>query len=226
VAGVQLLSWSDEVGIRTTTTDGEGRYRLELRVGTHALGVSAPFYGEETRAVEVKEGGQQLHLDLSLKSGRARVAPGALSIPSDQAPVTRFTMDNPGTREVYFDLYAARGSGEEELEALPWIRIEPQSGTLAPGAQQTFTVTVDRAAVPPGSHQASILIWTDTPWDNSIRLPLQLVVADRAAPPVPGRGGSGSFGELRAPSRGDLKQGWRSSAKPIPEGPAPGDRAP
>jgi subtilisin family serine protease len=224
VAGVQLLAWSDELGVRTTLTDGEGRYRLELRVGLHAVGASAPYYGEETRAVQMAQG-QAVQMDLALKSGRAQVAPASLAIPSNQPPTATFTLENRGTRAIFFDLHATRGASDEEFEDLPWVRFEPQSGNLAPGAQQTFTVNVDRAALDPGSHHISVVVWTDTPVDTSLRLPLNLVVADHAAPPPTGRGGSGGLGELRAPSRGRHKQAWGTSPQPLIEATAAPTRA-
>ncbi len=214
--GVQLLSWSDEAGVRTTTTDSEGRYRLELRVGSHSVGASAPYYGEQTRQVSVVQG-EALHLDLALTSGRAQVAPAALTIASDRAPAsTSFTLENHGTREVAFDAHALASAEDEQADDLPWVQIQPASGTVPPGTQQTFTVTADRDKLSPGSYQAQIVLWTDTPSSSAIRLPLAVVVAG-PVPPAPGRAGSAAFGELRAPGRAQQKRAWLSFPQPAIE---------
>src|SRR6185295_5607735 len=99
-------------------------------------------------------------------SGRARVAPAALSIPSDRSATVLFTLENHGTREAAFDVHAYADL-DDEPEDLPWVRIQPDSGTVPPGGRQTFAVTADRSRLSPGSYQGQVVIWTDTPETGS-----------------------------------------------------------
>ena len=161
LGNVHLLAWNEALGSRTTFTDEQGRYRLELRVGLHAVGVYSPSYGEETRAVQVGEG-QSQQLDVSLKSGRALLAPAALDLGGARGGRAVFTVANRGSRDLTFEVGKAPASepsgGEEPAEGeVPWLSVSPRDGTVAPGEERTVEVTVDRSMLPAGVHLARLL---------------------------------------------------------------------
>jgi hypothetical protein len=205
LGGVHLLAWNEALGSRTTYTDHEGRYRLELQVGLHAVGIHAPNYGEETRAVQVAQG-DSLRLDLALKSGRVVIAPPTLDFSDDRSSQAVFTLTNTGSRELSFDVGTGTGRGEE-LDGPPqtaWLSVFPQTGTLAPGAQQLFTVSIGRALLPPGQHLATLAIWTDTPAGQTLQVPVSVSVVTRE--PSPGRLPPPRLGNLQPPSPAQQKR--------------------
>jgi subtilisin family serine protease len=207
--GVQLLAWNEATGSRTTFTDQEGRYRLELRVGLQALGIYGPSYGEETRAVTVAEG-DSLRLDVALRSGRPTVAPAALDFPAGDVRWQRFTLTNTGSRELSYDIASADPDGSEA--GSPWLSARPASGVLAPGAQQSIEVFVDAANLPAGEHRGQFLVWTDTP-ATQLFVPVSLTVPP-PPPARPHRLPPAFLGGLRTPAPAQHKRGWNALSAP------------
>jgi subtilisin family serine protease len=207
--GVQLLAWNEATGARSTFTDGDGRYRLEMRVGLQALGIYGPSYGEETRAITVAQG-DSLRLDVALRSGQPAVAPAALDFPAGDLPWRRFTLTNTGTRELSYDIASA--DLEVNEAGTPWLSARPGNGVLAPGEQQIIEVFVDAANLPVGQHRGQLLVWTDTP-ATVLTVPVSLSVA----PPPPARAHRlppAFLDVLRTPNPAQQKRGFHALSAP------------
>jgi Malectin domain/Viral BACON domain len=64
----------------------------------------------------------------------------------------------------------------EPVLDLPWLSESPGSGTLAPGASQAVTVTVDTTGMEPGVYRACILIVSNDPRRPRLQVPVTLTV--------------------------------------------------
>jgi hypothetical protein len=219
MGNVHLLAWNEALGVRTTYTDDQGRYRLELKVGLHALGVYAPSYGEETRAVQVAEG-ESVRLDVSLKSGRALLAPAALDLTAERVGWASFTLSNRGSRALSFEVTPAPAGGEEGGDPpagdVPWLSVSPPGGTLAPGEDRGFQVTVDPSLLSPGLHVARLLVWTDAPDGHRLQVPVNFLVLP-PRPIVPRKAAPATLRELRPPGAAEQKRGASGSRSPTIE---------
>lgn len=67
-------------------------------------------------------------------------------------------------------------------EELGWLAVEPESGEVEPGENQSLDVTVDTQGLPPGDYGAHIVIDSNDPRRSTVVLPLTLVVRDVEAP--------------------------------------------
>ncbi len=220
--GVYLLAWNEATGVRATYTDADGRYRLEMQVGLQSVGIYAPSYDEETRAVQVDEG-EARRLDLSLRSGRATIAPRSLGFSDGYSRFTVFSLGNTGSRDLSFEVSAGPaqggdgdGDGGDPSREIDWLTVSPPSGTVAVGGQQAIEVILDRTALPPGRHRANLLIWTDTPGGHSLAVPVEVVILPRQplqARQVP----PASLDDLRAPSSAQQKRGLEPAFRPRSE---------
>ncbi|HEU4347225.1 MAG TPA: malectin domain-containing carbohydrate-binding protein, partial [Actinoplanes sp.] len=59
---------------------------------------------------------------------------------------------------------------------VPWLSVTPGSGTLAPGASQAVTVTVDTTGLQPGVYRARVVILSNDPRNPLLQVPVTLAV--------------------------------------------------
>jgi subtilisin family serine protease len=59
---------------------------------------------------------------------------------------------------------------------VPWLTVDPTAGTVAPGQEQTITVTVEATDLGPGSYGAQVVVDTDDPALPRILVPVALQV--------------------------------------------------
>jgi subtilisin family serine protease len=64
----------------------------------------------------------------------------------------------------------------EPVTDIPWLSENPSSGTLAPGASQDITVTVDTTGLAPGFYRARIIIRSNDPRNPRLQVPVSLIV--------------------------------------------------
>jgi len=64
----------------------------------------------------------------------------------------------------------------EPVVDIPWLSENPSSGTLAPGASQDITVTVDTTGLAPGFYRARIIIRSNDPRNPRLQVPVSLIV--------------------------------------------------
>jgi subtilisin family serine protease len=67
-------------------------------------------------------------------------------------------------------------SGVPSFSDVPWLTVDPVSGTLAPGASQTVTVTIDTTGLQPGAYLASLFLQSNSGAGASQRIPVSLLV--------------------------------------------------
>jgi malectin (di-glucose binding ER protein)/BACON domain-containing protein len=67
-------------------------------------------------------------------------------------------------------------SGVPAFSDVPWLSVDPSSGTLAVGKSQTLTVSVDTTGLTPGVYLASIFVRSNSGRENRLRIPVSLIV--------------------------------------------------
>jgi hypothetical protein len=67
-------------------------------------------------------------------------------------------------------------SGVPAFSDVPWLSESPTSGTVAPGASQNVTVTVDTHGMTPGVYQATLTFRTDSGRQPNLSVPVRLIV--------------------------------------------------
>ena len=67
-------------------------------------------------------------------------------------------------------------SGVPAFSDVPWLSESPISGTVAPGASQNVTVTVDTHGMTPGVYQATLTFRTNSGRQPNLSVPVRLIV--------------------------------------------------
>lgn len=75
-----------------------------------------------------------------------------------------------------FGLAIAKPSLCTRPQDIPWLSINPTSGTTAPGASSAVTVTLDPSALGAGCYTANVCLFSDDPQQERTVLPVEFVV--------------------------------------------------
>ncbi|HEX5013824.1 MAG TPA: carboxypeptidase regulatory-like domain-containing protein [Candidatus Limnocylindrales bacterium] len=67
-------------------------------------------------------------------------------------------------------------SGLPTFSDVPWMTVEPESGSVAPDSQQDLTVTVDATGLEPGVHRGIVILQTNDPALGNVQVPVVLTV--------------------------------------------------
>jgi subtilisin family serine protease len=67
-------------------------------------------------------------------------------------------------------------SGLPNFSDVPWLSVDPTSGTVDPDGSQALTVTVDTTGLAPGVYHAVVVIQTNDPDNANMQIPVTLVV--------------------------------------------------
>ena len=67
-------------------------------------------------------------------------------------------------------------SGLPNFSDVPWLSVDPTSGTVDPDASQALTVTVDTTGLASGVYHAVVVIQTNDPDNSNMQVPVTLVV--------------------------------------------------
>lgn len=160
------------VQVDTAPADGAGG-------GASALPAAAPGSGRHGAALgqAVRPGpAASLSAGASPGSSAGSVAPGRLTVTANEVSgQILITLVNGG------DTATAWQSGTDAR----WLRLNQESGTLAPGGRVTLLVTVDQGSLPQGAWRAQIVF---SPADTVV------VLQGPGAAPASGGGGGGRRG--------------------------------
>ncbi|QAT83776.1 S8A family peptidase [Corallococcus coralloides] len=96
---------------RSATTNAQGRYRLQLPLGTYGLAVSAVNYETESGGVRLSVDDEVVNRDWTLRTARAVVSPPVLEfiVPAGQRRVRTLTLSNTGSAPLRWELAEAGG---------------------------------------------------------------------------------------------------------------------
>ena len=81
-----------------------------------------------------------------------------------------------------------------------WVTLKLSGGTLQPGASQPLVVVVDGAALPPGTHSATLTISTPGTQTSLTRVPITLIVETSALTNAPPETSNGPGNVLSVPA--------------------------
>ncbi|RKH09186.1 hypothetical protein D7V97_17365 [Corallococcus sp. CA053C] len=119
---------------RVATTNAQGRYRLQLPLGTYGLAVSAPNYGTESGGVRLSVDEEVVNRDWVLRTARAVLTPTVLEfiVPPGQRRTLPLTLGNTGSAPLKWEL-AEAGGEQVRLTSLRSrvrnLKAEPNSRT-------------------------------------------------------------------------------------------------
>lgn len=162
----------------TTTTHPDGTYLLRLPVGTHTVTAQAHGYLERAvTGVQITED-QTTTQDFPLDP----VPIMAVNPPEltswqhpDETISHTFTIGNDGAADLEWSIAddgAACGSAGTPL----WVTVDPPTGSVAPGEEQTVAVTFDSADLPDGEVLGDICVVGNDPSQPSLVVVLTLLV--------------------------------------------------
>jgi hypothetical protein len=76
-------------------------------------------------------------------------------------------------------------------EDVPWLSVDPTSGSVAPGGSATLEVTVDTTGLEPGLYRARVLVASNDPRTPAVQVPVTVLVP--AYQVAVDSGGTGSY---------------------------------
>lgn len=159
-ATVQVL---DDAGrtIKTITTAEDGSYGAQLVLGSYTFRASASNYSTVSVDIDLAVEDAVEAQDFVLETARAEIDRDALNyiVPVGESRRKTLTLSNTGTLDLVWD---ACIMDFRLCPPVPWLTIEPSSGTLAPGASIEVEVEVDGAAAGVGIYDATMAFVTNS----------------------------------------------------------------
>ena len=67
-------------------------------------------------------------------------------------------------------------SGVPAFSDVPWLDVDPDSGTLAPGESEELTITVDTTGLEPGVYTAAVVLVTNAGRQPRVTIPIRILV--------------------------------------------------
>jgi subtilisin family serine protease len=150
VSGTEVRALQNGVVVRTATTNGIGRYRMQVPVGSYVVQAGAGGYGQKEVPVTVGLN-QIVTVDFALQTARGEVTPPTveLVLKVDQIRKRTLTLKNTGTLPMDFQIAESGGKPQSVVST---ARIARREG-FNPHATST------RGLLPPGVRLAG---WTPT----------------------------------------------------------------
>ncbi len=178
IAGATIRALQDGAVVRETTTDADGRYRVQLPLGTYTIEASATNYSTETAEVVLDQENEVVTQDFALRAARAEVTPEALEFivsPGEQRSKT-LTLTNTGTLDLQWEAQevlvaaAANAGNVKQLAKGVSSRTAPAGYKPTPtkSVLQGEPVLVFQDALPWGSNAlAQVLTANGIPFDTA-----------------------------------------------------------
>ncbi|HEX5749558.1 MAG TPA: carboxypeptidase regulatory-like domain-containing protein [Archangium sp.] len=124
IAGATVRALAGGTVVRQVTTGADGRYRLQLFLGTYTLEASAPNYVTGTDTVTLSTDGEGVTRDWVLRTARAVITPTVLEfiVPRGERRTQYLTLSNTGSAPLEWRL---RETGGERASVVPRRRPTP-----------------------------------------------------------------------------------------------------
>ncbi len=116
-------------------------------------------------------------LDQTSSAGRSWIGTYTIGNPPNPPPLPATylwgTIDSFG----FPGNWMIRGFGTQASDC-PWLAASPTSGVIFPGGSKTVDVAVDAQGLAPGAYECRLVILSNDPDENSISIPVTLIVED------------------------------------------------
>ncbi len=187
ISGAEVRALQNGAVVRAARTNAQGRYRLQLPVGSYLIETGPTNYPTRQQPVTVALD-QTVTVDFALPTARAEVKPATLSlvVPTDQVRTRALTLTNTGSLDLTFQINEAGGQRQLTIATARLPR-DPSADPNAPTTRALFVPgpkiagwapsaagNVVRSFVPAGVGQA---------W--GIGLASNLWVSDSGGAPMP-----------------------------------------
>jgi hypothetical protein len=118
LAGATVRAFAGDRVVREITTGEDGRYRMQLFLGTYTLEASAPNYVPRKGTVTLTRDGEVVTRDWELRTARAELSPTVLEliVPRGEQRTRRLLLRNTGTAPLEWQLHES-GGGQVLLPA-------------------------------------------------------------------------------------------------------------
>ncbi|MGY6631544.1 MAG: S8 family serine peptidase [Wenzhouxiangella sp.] len=195
--GIENLNSTQPITINLYTLDGTFNTANLTQIGTATESLAAQQLTLVTIPVEglVPEGGT-LVVEIAPPdlSGVAAFFPGSNSA-GETAPSyirapgcgiaqpTAFAGIGFPQVQLVLSVTGEVAGGAPSCELPSWVSVNPTSGNVAPGGNQTVSVTLDSGGLTPGSFDANLCIGSNDPDNSLVEVPLSLVVEALLSPP-------------------------------------------
>jgi hypothetical protein len=162
VVGATVRALQDGAVVRETTTNADGRYRLQVPLGTYTIEASAQNYSTGTAEATIDEENEVVTRDFELRGARAEVDPASLEFivpPGEQRDQT-LTLTNTGTLDLVWEAQELPVAANTNAGKVQALANGGNSRTPAKGYKPTATKTVLQGG--------PVLVFQDAlPWDSA-----------------------------------------------------------
>jgi subtilisin family serine protease len=162
LAGATVQATQNGNVIRQATTDADGFYRMQMRLGTYTVTASKTDYGSQSAPIVLNQEDQTITQDFSLQTARGEVAPNSLQfvIPPNQSRTKTLTLRNTGTLPMSWET-AETGGSQVHTSSTIGLTKDPGYNTNSVTTQGLYTVSTPPGWSPTSPGQV-IRSWTPT----------------------------------------------------------------
>lgn len=174
VAGAQVRARLDGVVVRQATTGDDGRYAFGLPLGTYDIEVTRTLYSPESARVTLDTAGAEVPVDFALRTPHITVAPPSIetTLPPGAQETYDLTLDNHGSADGAFQVHAS---------SLPWLSVDPSSGTLQPGESTAVSLRLDATWLAPGEYPVALEVTSNSARQRAVEVPVRVTVPEVTA---------------------------------------------
>ncbi len=146
VAGGSVRAVQGGAAVASTTSDKNGFYRLQLRLGSYTIEPAITNYQGDPVDVGLNTEDAFLAQDFSLRTGRADVSPNKFEfiVPADQKRTRTITLNNTGSADLAFEIKEA-GGGRVTTTSTEGLALNPNYDPNGVTTEGLYT-----QATPPG----------------------------------------------------------------------------
>ena len=148
----------DATCTQTFNTVGEFRFYCDNHGGPGGSGMSGIIIVQASAPA----------LELSVTSLSASATAGASAIQT-------FDIGNTGTAPLDWTADTSSGDCASPI-SVPWLSVDPASGSIAQAAQTTVNATFDATALDPGLYSANLCVHSNDPANDPTTLPVEFTV--------------------------------------------------
>jgi subtilisin family serine protease len=170
ISGASVRALRDGAVVRQMTTGADGRYRLQLPLGTYTIEASAPRYSTESAQVVLDQEDEVVTQNFALRTPRAVVSPTELEFIAlpNTTKTKRLVLRNTGSLDMTWEIRESGGgsvSGQVEWIERAAAGVDMQKNAVGSGL--AFPSAARWVPDRPAPNQARILVYADDAYHTS-----------------------------------------------------------